>query len=120
MAVIDGLMLAAIGLGLVLAPSRAFALCWVSAVIGVWLIISPWVSAVGHSATSSIIWNNVATGAVAFVLGSVAVGRLVGVVPPLVRSGVDHQDGDAGDPVGGQVRQRGIGAAERVAVDLDP
>lgn len=72
-----GLGLAAIGLGLILAPRRAFALCWVSAVLGVWLIISPWVATVGNTATRDIIWNNAVTGAAALVLGAAAVTMLL-------------------------------------------
>jgi hypothetical protein len=64
-----GLVLAAFGMGLALLPERMYRLGWICIPIGVWMIISPWVVSIGHSATSHVIWNNVATGAVAVVIG---------------------------------------------------
>ncbi|MEU9504404.1 SPW repeat protein [Streptomyces sp. NPDC048196] len=72
-----GITLSVIGLGLALAAERLYRLSWTCAVIGVWLIISPWVVTAGHSPTAGIIWNNVWIGAVACVLGLVATGMTV-------------------------------------------
>ncbi|WP_269859222.1 SPW repeat protein [Streptomyces sp. RPT161] len=69
-----GITMAVIGLGLTLAAERMYRLSWTCAAIGIWMIISPWVVTVGHSATAGLIWNNVWVGAVAFVLGLVAAG----------------------------------------------
>ncbi|WP_043263105.1 SPW repeat protein [Streptomyces sp. CT34] len=64
-----GLVLAVIGLGLIRAPERMYQLTWTCAVIGVWLVISPWVVTAGHSASAGLIWNNVWIGAVTLALG---------------------------------------------------
>ncbi|MEW2630851.1 SPW repeat protein [Streptomyces sp. NPDC048389] len=74
-----GLAVAAIGLGLALAPDRMFRLTWASVPLGIWLIISPWVATAAHSAGAGIIWNNVVTGAVICVLGLAAAGMTIGV-----------------------------------------
>ena len=66
---IIGIALALMGVGLTLAGERMYRLSWTCALIGVWMIISPWVVTAGHGATAGIIWNNVWIGAVAFVLG---------------------------------------------------
>lgn len=64
-----GLTLAAFGFGLALRPERMYRLGWMCVPIGVWMIISPWVVSVGHSAPSQTIWNNIVVGAVAVVFG---------------------------------------------------
>jgi surface polysaccharide O-acyltransferase-like enzyme len=69
-----GIALAVIGLGMATAGERMYRLSWTSAVMGVWLIISPWVVTVGHHATKGIIWNNVIIGAIACLLGLAASG----------------------------------------------
>ncbi|MEW1658509.1 MULTISPECIES: SPW repeat protein [unclassified Streptomyces] len=69
---IIGLLLAVIGLGLTRVPARMYRLSWTCAVIGVWMIISPWVVTAGHTATAGMIWNNVVIGAVALILGLAA------------------------------------------------
>ncbi|MER6048721.1 SPW repeat protein [Streptomyces sp. NPDC001793] len=78
---IIGLVLAAIGLGLTRAPIRMYRLSWTCAVIGVWLIVSPWVVTAGHSAGAGLIWNNVVVGAVTLALG-LAATRLAMAVEP--------------------------------------
>jgi len=67
-----GLALAAIGLGLAMFPERVLGMSWLLVPIGIWMIISPWVVSTGHSASKGLIWNNVVIGAVAVVLGAVA------------------------------------------------
>jgi hypothetical protein len=69
-----GLTLAAFGFGLAMLPEKMYRLGWMCIPIGVWMIISPWVVTVGHSATSRVIWNNVFVGAAAVCLGLVAQG----------------------------------------------
>jgi hypothetical protein len=71
---IMGFALATIGLCLTLAPERMYRLSGIVAVIGVWMIISPWVVTVGHTATRGLIWNNVVIGAVCCLLGVAALG----------------------------------------------
>lgn len=72
-----GITLGLLGLGLATAPARLHRLAWVSAAIGIWMIITPWVVSAGHSAHRGIIWNNVWIGAVAFVLGMAAQGMIL-------------------------------------------
>ncbi|MGW5118300.1 SPW repeat protein [Streptomyces noursei] len=69
---IIGLVLTVIGLGLTRSPERMYRLSWTCAVIGVWMIISPWVVTAGHRATAGLIWNNVLIGAVTLALGLAA------------------------------------------------
>ncbi|MYT28557.1 MULTISPECIES: SPW repeat protein [unclassified Streptomyces] len=69
---IIGIVLAVVGLGLTRAPERMYRLSWTCAVIGVWLVISPWVVTAGHSASAGLIWNNVWIGAVTLALGLAA------------------------------------------------
>ncbi|MBF9069580.1 SPW repeat protein [Streptacidiphilus fuscans] len=75
---IIGLVLAAFGLGLTTAGDRMYRLTWTCAVIGVWMIISPWGVTLGHHPTAGMIWNNVLIGAVACLLGFGAVGLVMG------------------------------------------
>ncbi|WP_174501685.1 SPW repeat protein [Streptacidiphilus neutrinimicus] len=77
-----GIALAVIGMALALAPERMYRMSGVVAVIGVWMIISPWVVTVGHTATRGIIWNNVLIGAVCCLLGLAA---MMGVVRQTAR-----------------------------------
>lgn len=77
-----GLALAALGFGLALLPERMYRLGWLCIPIGVWMIVSPWVVTVGHSATSRLIWNNVWTGAAAVVFGFM----LLGITASVTRS----------------------------------
>jgi len=64
-----GIALALMGLALTLAGERMYRVSWTCALIGVWMIISPWVVSAGHSATAGIIWNNVWIGVAAILLG---------------------------------------------------
>jgi hypothetical protein len=73
---IMGLFLAVMGLGLTLASDRMYRLSGLVAVVGIWMIISPWVVTVGHTATAGIIWNNVLIGAVCCLLGAAALGMV--------------------------------------------
>lgn len=76
-----GLSMAAVGLGLALIPERMEGLAWTAVPMGVWMIISPWVVTFGHTATRGMIWNNVAIGAVACVLGLAAGGVTLAMRP---------------------------------------
>jgi hypothetical protein len=64
-----GIGLATIGLGLMLFPGRALGLGWMLIPIGIWMIISPWVTSVGHSAPKGIIWSNLVAGIITCLLG---------------------------------------------------
>src|SRR3569833_1971824 len=64
-----GLGLATIGLGLMLFPGRALGLGWLLIPIGIWMLISPWVTSVGHSAPKGIIWSILVAGIISCVLG---------------------------------------------------
>ncbi|WP_433378396.1 SPW repeat protein [Streptosporangium sp. CA-115845] len=70
---VTGIVVAALALGFASAYGRTYGISWVVPIIGIWTIISPWVTG---SATTANIWNNVVTGAVIFLLGlgAVAVG----------------------------------------------
>ena len=82
-----GLALAAFGFGLALQPERLYRLGWIGVPVGIWMIISPWVVTAGHSATKTVIWNNVCIGAVAVALGlatqamTMRATRIKGVTP---------------------------------------
>jgi hypothetical protein len=69
---IIGIALALFGLGLGTIGERMYQLSWTCAAIGVWMIISPWVVSVGHTATRGVIWNNVLIGAITCALGLAA------------------------------------------------
>ena len=45
--------------------------------LGIWLIISPWVVTVTHSARAGIIWNNVVLGLIVTAMGLAAMGLTV-------------------------------------------
>jgi hypothetical protein len=49
---------------------------WAVSAIGVWLIISPWVASLDHSATKPLIWSNAFVGGTAVVLGLAAMGLI--------------------------------------------
>ena len=74
---IIGIALAVFGLGLATMGERIFRLGWTCAVLGVWMIISPWVVTIGHSPTRGMIWNNVLIGALACVLGLAVSGMMM-------------------------------------------
>ncbi|TVL89917.1 SPW repeat protein [Streptomyces sp. SAJ15] len=70
-----GICVAVLGLGLTVAPTRMYSLCWTMCAIGVWLIISPWV--VAGSPDAGMIWNNIIVGAITCLLGLVAAGMVM-------------------------------------------
>jgi hypothetical protein len=80
-----GLILAAFGLGLALQPGL-YRLGWLCVPVGVWMIISPWVVTIGHSAPRALIWNNVCIGAAAVVLGLAMQGLITTAVRGTGRS----------------------------------
>ena len=71
---ITGVALALIGAGLASAYGRTHGMAWVAPIVGIWTIITPWVirGGVADTATAGTIANNVAVGAVAVVVGLVA------------------------------------------------
>lgn len=70
---IAGLVVAAVGLGLSMTPRSMLRLSWATALIGVWVIVSPW--AIQHSSVpTGIIVNNVITGGVITLLGLAGAG----------------------------------------------
>jgi SPW repeat len=69
---ITGVALALVGAGLASAYGRTHGMAWVAPIVGIWTIITPWVIRGGVAATAGTIANNVATGAVAVVVGLAA------------------------------------------------
>jgi SPW repeat len=55
-----------------------FGLTWAMGAAGVFLIISPWVVTVGHSAAKGIIWNQVIVGGLTCLLAFATAGILLG------------------------------------------
>ncbi|PYC74007.1 hypothetical protein C7C46_24670 [Streptomyces tateyamensis] len=72
-----GIGIAALGLCLTLAPARMMGLTWAMAATGVFLIISPWVVTVGHTATRGMIWNQVIVGGLTCLLAFAAGAGMV-------------------------------------------
>ncbi|WP_433225832.1 SPW repeat protein [Actinomadura formosensis] len=70
---IMGVALTLLAAGFASAYGRTHTMSWVTPVIGIWTIIAPWAVA-GDMATTSTIWSNVVTGAIALVLGVAAMG----------------------------------------------
>ncbi|WP_433796441.1 SPW repeat protein [Actinoplanes sp. CA-252034] len=70
-----GIAVAVTALGLTLMPQRMVRLSWATAVIGAWVVVSQWIIQQSPS-TTSIMINNVVTGAVIMVLGAAAVSIL--------------------------------------------
>jgi hypothetical protein len=70
---IAGLAVAVFALGLTSAFGRTHGLAWTAPLVGVWLIISPWVVSGDVARTGSIV-SNVIVGAVVLLLGLAAVG----------------------------------------------
>ncbi|GAA2117808.1 SPW repeat protein [Actinomadura napierensis] len=70
---IMGIAVTLLAVGFASAYGRTHGLTWVTPVIGTWTIIAPWVIR-GDMSTTSTIWNNVVTGAIALVLGAAAMG----------------------------------------------
>lgn len=77
---ITGVALALVGAGLASAYGRTHGMAWVAPVIGAWTIITPWVihGGIATTTTAGTIASNVATGAVAVVVGlaAMSVGAL--------------------------------------------
>jgi SPW repeat len=71
-----GLALAVIGFGMSTRPERLLQAGWAVSLIGIFLIISPWVAGAGHNAAYPVIYNNAFAGGTAFVLGLAAMGML--------------------------------------------
>jgi len=68
-----GLVVAAVGLGLSMTPRSMLRLSWAAALIGVWVIVSPWV--IQQSTVQlGIILTNVITGGVILLLGLAGAG----------------------------------------------
>lgn len=65
---IAGLAAAVLVLGFGSALDRTHGLTWVTPLLGVWMIISPWILR-GVSPTAGMIWSNVVSGAVVVALG---------------------------------------------------
>jgi hypothetical protein len=70
-----GIAIAVLGFGLTQTPSRMYGLSHAIALMGAWLILSPWV--VTRFPDSGMIWNNVVIGAVTFLLGCAAAVTLM-------------------------------------------
>ncbi|PPJ10538.1 hypothetical protein C5E44_25940 [Nocardia nova] len=72
---IVGTALAVLALGFASMYGRVHGIVWAAPLIGVWMIISPWVVS-GNVAHPATIWSNVVAGAVAVLLGlsSMALG----------------------------------------------
>jgi hypothetical protein len=77
---IIGIALAVLGLGMTTAGDRVYRLSWVCPIVGVWLIISPWVVPASHGAGAGVIWNNVVVGVVTCLLGLAALGMVMDTV----------------------------------------
>jgi|SwirhisoilCB2_FD_contig_31_8605357_length_563_multi_3_in_0_out_0_1 SPW repeat. len=73
-----GLTVVVFGLGFALIPERMKRLSPVIPLIGLWMIISPWVVSTGHSATAGTIWTNVVLGAVILALGLFTMMKAMG------------------------------------------
>ncbi|MEU8381028.1 SPW repeat protein [Streptosporangium sp. NPDC048865] len=67
---VTGIAVAALALAFASAYGRTYGISWVAPVIGIWTIVSPWITG---SATRGSIWNNVVTGIVILLLGLGAV-----------------------------------------------
>lgn len=79
---IVGLGVAALGIGLTVAPARMLGLTWATAPAGLWLIVSPWIATAGHHASAGMIWNNVIVGALTCALALIATRMVRGAGEP--------------------------------------
>ncbi|WP_079022920.1 SPW repeat protein [Streptomyces odonnellii] len=66
---IMGIAIAVLALGFTNTPSRMYGLSWAMCLMGIWMIVTPWV--VGSGADKGIIWSNVVIGALVFLFGLV-------------------------------------------------
>ena len=80
-----GLAIVNWGFGLTRCPARMFGLTWAMTAAGVFLIISPWVVTIGHTATKGMIWNNVVVGGLTCLLGFTAAGMVMGTRRTIAR-----------------------------------
>lgn len=71
--VITGLAVAMLALGYAWAYGRTHSVAWVTPLIGIWTIITPWVVS-GHVATTRTIMSNVIVGAAITLFGLAATG----------------------------------------------
>lgn len=76
---LTGLAVALLAVGFTSAYSRTHDMAFVVALLGVWMIVSPWL-VVGVTTTAGMLWSNVACGIVVCVLGLglTAVGMMRG------------------------------------------
>lgn len=70
---ITGLAVAMLALGFASAFGRTHGMAWTMPLLGVWVIVTPWVVS-GISTTTGMILSNVIAGAVVVVLGLAALG----------------------------------------------
>ncbi|MEV0104866.1 SPW repeat protein [Nocardia sp. NPDC050799] len=63
-----GIALAMLALGFASVYGRTHGIVWAAPLIGLWMILAPWIVS-GNVDTTSTIWNNVVTGALALLLG---------------------------------------------------
>jgi hypothetical protein len=69
---IVGIAVAVLAFGFAAALDRTHGMTWTLPVIGIWLVVSPWVLR-DVSPTAGMIWSNLITGALIFFFGLVAV-----------------------------------------------
>ncbi|RVW02563.1 SPW repeat protein [Rhodococcus spongiicola] len=68
-----GLAVALLAVGHTTTYGRTHGITFVAPLLGVWLIVSPWLVS-GVSTSAGMIWSNVVVGAVVVVLGAASVG----------------------------------------------
>ncbi|GGZ00776.1 SPW repeat protein [Streptomyces poonensis] len=66
---IIGIAISLLAIGFTAAPQRMYGLSWAMGVMGIWMIISPWV--VGRNSDGGVIANNVVVGALTLIMGLV-------------------------------------------------
>ncbi|MDG9717987.1 SPW repeat protein [Streptomyces sp. DH24] len=66
---IMGVAIGLLALGFTRAPERMYGLSWAFCVMGIWMIVSPWI--VGENPDAGVVWNNIIIGALALILGLV-------------------------------------------------
>ncbi|WP_084483880.1 SPW repeat protein [Nocardia anaemiae] len=89
---IVGIALAMLAVGFASVFGRTHGIVWAAPLIGLWTILAPWIVS-GNVDTTSTIWNNVVSGALAVLLGlgSMLLGmrrttRLTGQTPAATRT----------------------------------
>lgn len=79
---IIGLAYCAVALGLAAVYGRTHGIAWVAPILGVWVIVSPWVIRGGDMSTTTTMVNNIIAGGVCIILGlaamSVGMSRKLG------------------------------------------